>query len=257
MDAQMYHCDSVRSSFKASADEEEPFPFLRGSFYRWVQQWSSICSELCNAPQVLAVGDLHVNSFGTWRDLASVVGPETSDFLADVEISARRCLSTGELAYFTLYYESLQVVVSTLPRGSADKALDEYIQTFPEKQRAAVASIDNRMREKLGRRFIEVGIYPLSRYMEPRDVHGRKVKTKPSNVISIQASAAPNERFLTAQAAAVYLGGLNTRTLVRWAREGYLPAIPIGEGKRRVWRFLQTDLEQWMLARRQGGQNAA
>ena len=49
--------------------KKNPLLFLRGSFYRWAQQWSSICSELCNAPQVLAVGDLHVNSFGTWRDL--------------------------------------------------------------------------------------------------------------------------------------------------------------------------------------------
>ena len=64
-------------------------------------------------------------------------------------------------------------------------------------------------------------------------------------------------RFLTADEAAIYLGGLNSRTVTRWAREGYLPAIPIGEGKRRLWRFLQTDLEEWMMTRRQGGQNAA
>jgi excisionase family DNA binding protein len=74
----------------------------------------------------------------------------------------------------------------------------------------------------------------------------------------IQACAdADSSKFLTADEAAVYLGGLNSRTVTRWAREGYLPAIPIGEGKRRLWRFLQTDLEEWMLARRQGGQNAA
>jgi uncharacterized protein (DUF2252 family) len=45
--------------------KKNPFLFLRGTFYRWAQQWSSICSELCKAPQILAVGDLHVNSFGT------------------------------------------------------------------------------------------------------------------------------------------------------------------------------------------------
>jgi hypothetical protein len=27
-----------------------------------------VCADLCAAPKVLAVGDLHVNSFGTWRD---------------------------------------------------------------------------------------------------------------------------------------------------------------------------------------------
>jgi hypothetical protein len=31
-----------------------------------------------------------------------------------------------------------------------------------------------------------------------------------------------------------------------------LPAYPIGEGKRRLWRFRQEDLEQWMQSRRTG-----
>ena len=47
----------------------DPFLFLRGTFYRWAQMWSQVGGDLCNAPQVLAVGDLHVDSFGTWRDL--------------------------------------------------------------------------------------------------------------------------------------------------------------------------------------------
>jgi uncharacterized protein (DUF2252 family) len=44
------------------------FAFLRATFYRWSQQWPEVCSELCSAPNVLAVGDLHVENFGTWRD---------------------------------------------------------------------------------------------------------------------------------------------------------------------------------------------
>jgi len=59
-------------------------------------------------------------------------------------------------------------------------------------------------------------------------------------------------RFLDAEQAASFLGGLNSRTVTRWAREGYLPAYPIGEGKRRLWRFLVNDLEQWMFARKTG-----
>jgi excisionase family DNA binding protein len=59
-------------------------------------------------------------------------------------------------------------------------------------------------------------------------------------------------KFLTADQAAEYLGGLNSRTVSRWAREGYLPAYPIGEGKRRLWRFLEADLQAWMLSRRRG-----
>jgi len=64
-------------------------------------------------------------------------------------------------------------------------------------------------------------------------------------------------KFLTAEDAATYLGGLNSRTVTRWAREGYLPAFPIGEGKRRLWRFLKADLDAWMISRRQGGHIAA
>jgi excisionase family DNA binding protein len=63
-------------------------------------------------------------------------------------------------------------------------------------------------------------------------------------------SPRPFQRFLSPEQAAEFLGGLNARTVTRWAREGYLPAYPIGEGKRRLWRFLQSDLESWMLARR-------
>jgi len=63
---------------------------------------------------------------------------------------------------------------------------------------------------------------------------------------------AGTRRFLTPVEASVFLGGLNSRTVTRWAREGYLPSYPIGEGKRRLWRFLESDLEAWMLSRRTG-----
>src|SRR6202046_1902545 len=67
----MRRCTTVISSDLRSKHEqmkESPFLFLRGTFYRWAHQWSTICSDLCDAPEVLAVGDLHLNSFGTWRD---------------------------------------------------------------------------------------------------------------------------------------------------------------------------------------------
>ena len=47
---------------------EGVFPFLRATFYRWAQLWPENCPELAAAPVVLAVGDLHVENFGTWRD---------------------------------------------------------------------------------------------------------------------------------------------------------------------------------------------
>ncbi|HEY1676355.1 MAG TPA: DUF2252 family protein [Candidatus Sulfotelmatobacter sp.] len=45
------------------------FPFLRATYYRWAQMWPQVCPELAQSPHVLAVGDLHVENFGTWRDI--------------------------------------------------------------------------------------------------------------------------------------------------------------------------------------------
>src|SRR5260370_17940888 len=48
---------------------EAAFPFFRATFYRWLQLWPEVCGQLAKAPKVLAVGDLHIENFGTWRDL--------------------------------------------------------------------------------------------------------------------------------------------------------------------------------------------
>jgi hypothetical protein len=45
------------------------FMFLRATYYRWAQLWPKICPDLAKGPKVLAVGDLHVANFGTWRDV--------------------------------------------------------------------------------------------------------------------------------------------------------------------------------------------
>ena len=44
------------------------FPFLRSTFYRWAQTFPQVCPDLAKTPVLLAVGDLHVENFGTWRD---------------------------------------------------------------------------------------------------------------------------------------------------------------------------------------------
>jgi hypothetical protein len=50
------------------AHPSDPFPFFRGTYYRWVQRWAEAAGDLAAAPVVLAVGDLHVENYGTWRD---------------------------------------------------------------------------------------------------------------------------------------------------------------------------------------------
>lgn len=53
---------------------------------------------------------------------------------------------------------------------------------------------------------------------------------------------------MTPAAAAAFLG-LDVKTITRWARQGYLPAHPLGEGKRKFWRFLPSELSAWLNAK--------
>ena len=50
---------------------------------------------------------------------------------------------------------------------------------------------------------------------------------------------------LTPIGAAAYLG-LDVKTITRWARQGYLPGHPLGEGKRKFWRFFESELKEWL-----------
>jgi len=47
---------------------ESSFAFMRATFYRWLQIWKDLCRVEAEAPRLLAIGDLHIENFGTWRD---------------------------------------------------------------------------------------------------------------------------------------------------------------------------------------------
>jgi hypothetical protein len=53
---------------KHTAMAADLFAFFRATFYRWAALWPELCPELDRAPVLRAVGDLHVQNFGTWRD---------------------------------------------------------------------------------------------------------------------------------------------------------------------------------------------
>jgi hypothetical protein len=48
--------------------KRDAFSFFRATFYRWMQVWPEVCGDLVTAPLLRAIGDLHVENFGTWRD---------------------------------------------------------------------------------------------------------------------------------------------------------------------------------------------
>ena len=71
------------------------------------------------------------------------------------------------------------------------------------------------------------------------------MKAQPAVALS---TALPHEKYLAPQEAARFLS-LSAKTLTRFARQGIIPAHPIGDGMRRRWRFLKSELDTWMHAR--------
>ena len=57
-----------------------------------------------------------------------------------------------------------------------------------------------------------------------------------------------HERFVDADEAATVLS-VHPKTLQRWSRQGIVPAHPIGEGRRKYWRYLISELEAWFRER--------
>lgn len=108
--------------------KRDGFSFLRATFYRWVHVWPAVCPDLTTAPVVLAVGDLHLDNFGTWRDQEGRLIWGLNDFdeasklpytndLVRLAVSARLAVDTDHLrlkhkdacdAILTGYMEGLQ-----------------------------------------------------------------------------------------------------------------------------------------------------
>ena len=107
----------LKHQFMAAA----AFPFFRATFYRWLQLWPEVCVDLAKAPKVLAVGDLHIENFGTWRDLEGrlIWGVNDLDevFPSSYAIDLVRLTAS---AYLAILEEHL-----CMPRREASDAIEE------------------------------------------------------------------------------------------------------------------------------------
>jgi hypothetical protein len=120
---------------------ESAFAFLRGTFYRWTQLWPNVCAKIIDAPVVLAVGDLHLENFGTWRDVEGrlVWGvndvdeasrlPYTNDL---TRLAASSVLAIGEQRLGLTVREACDAIVdgyrAALDRGGEPMVLAEHHQ---------------------------------------------------------------------------------------------------------------------------------
>jgi len=100
---------------------EAVFPFFRATFYRWIQLWPEVCPDLAKAPNVLAIGDLHVENFGTWRDEEGRLIWGVNDL--DEAWPASYALDLVRLA--TSAYLAISGEHLTLARRAAAEAIEE------------------------------------------------------------------------------------------------------------------------------------
>jgi hypothetical protein len=58
----------------------DAFLYFRATYYRWMQLWDERKEPWAHAFEVLAIGDLHVENFGTWRDVEGRLVWGVNDF---------------------------------------------------------------------------------------------------------------------------------------------------------------------------------
>jgi hypothetical protein len=126
--AQRTRIDQKDLRLKHANMKADVFMFFRATYYRFAQLWPEVCPDVAHAPRVLAVGDLHVENFGTWRDLEGRLIWGVNDFdeawpmaytidLVRLAVSAHLAVEAGHLplkredicdAMLDGYHEALQ-----------------------------------------------------------------------------------------------------------------------------------------------------
>jgi hypothetical protein len=74
----------LRAKHKKMANSA--FDFLRATFFRWARTISKVCPDLARSKTVISVGDIHVENFGTWRDVEGRLVWGVNDFDEAAEI---------------------------------------------------------------------------------------------------------------------------------------------------------------------------
>jgi len=167
---------------------EDPFKFLRATFYRWAQLFPQICPTLMNANEVLGVGDLHIENFGTWRDAEGRLVWGVNDFdeaarvpytvdLVRLAASAALAVSDGQLRLVS--------------RKVSQSILKGYVASLRAGGGPIILAEDNvDLRAMAAHRLRDPGVFwrKLERAMEWRD-------TVPSIVRKALRKALPTKRM--------------------------------------------------------------
>ena len=154
-EAWMHDCGPVveqHLQLKHRKMKEDAFQFFRGTYYRWAQTWPKICPECVTAPQVICVGDLHVDSYGTWRDAEGRLCWGVDDF-----DEAHLLPYTNDLVRLAASAKIARKlgILSITTRTACETILDGYQQSLRQNGCPIVLAELERDLEKLGIRALK------------------------------------------------------------------------------------------------------
>ena len=144
--AQCIPLDRPALSFKHRQMALGLFPFFRATFYRWAQIWSEVAADAAVAPSLLAVGDLHVENFGTWRDIEGRLIWGINDF-----DEAYRMPYTIDLVRLATSAHAATIAqhLTIKPRDASDAVLEGYRDAFRGGGRPYVLEENHRWLRKI------------------------------------------------------------------------------------------------------------
>jgi hypothetical protein len=116
------------------------FDFLRCTYFRWAGRIGAVCPQLQSAPKVLAIGDIHLENYGTWRDAEGRFVWGVNDF--DEAATMPYTHDLVRLGASALLYEGAHF---TAP-GTAKAILGGYARGLAERRPVLLDELDTWMR---------------------------------------------------------------------------------------------------------------
>jgi len=183
------HCDVVEEDidYKHRQMEESAFIFLRATYFRWARKIEKWCPELMDAPQVLSVGDLHAENFGTWRDEDGRLVWGVNDF--------------DEAAEMPYALDLIRLTTSALVAGkgggaAVDAVCDAVLSGYREGLRKPQPVVLDRDRRWLR----ELVVVPEKRRAKFwKKIQAMKVERAPPRYRKLLAAAMPEPRLVLAK----------------------------------------------------------
>jgi uncharacterized protein (DUF2252 family) len=200
------------------------FPFLRATFYRWIQIWREVAADAAVAPGLLAVGDLHIENFGTWRDVEGRLVWGINDF--DEVYTMPYSIDLIRLAT-SAHVATAEQHLTIRPRHASDAILEGYRDALKEGGRPFVLAENHRWLRKIAlHRLRDATVFwrklsalPKSQDRLPRGVESELRKLLPDHSVPYEKRRRMSGLGSLGHTRVVFLGRWHGCYVAREAKE--------------------------------------